>query len=242
MRSCLTVALVSLALACPGIARAGIWLEGAGGSGDAGPLPASAQIINNAFLTGVGGLMAIEGRLGAIEAPGGVDMYRFTISSPTTFSATTSMNPVLEGGTPLANTQLFLFRLNGIGIAHNDDISGSDRRSTLAAGNSLYASLSAGEYLLAITAFNNDPQSAGGAIFPAAGGGGIFGPTGAGGGSPITGWNSNTSTTGTYRITLTGVAAVPEPATITMLAAGALFALGFRRTRRLAGRLPETPV
>jgi hypothetical protein len=233
MRSYLTTALLVLVLTCTGSAHAGVWVEGAGGSGDAGPLPGTAQTIIGDFLVGTGGLTAIEGRLITTPFPAGADMYRFVITTPTLFSANTLFDPVIVGGTPIGDTQLFLFHLSGHGIAANDDAP-SSVRSLLAAGNSLYASLAPGQYLLAVSAFDRDPESVGGAIFPDTPFGAIHGPTGPGGGSPVTTWGGTAFEPGTYRIELTGVAAVPEPSSLVLAgvaAAGGLFA---RLRRRIA--------
>lgn len=194
--------------------------------GDAGGLPGSAQ-----DCTHVVGITSITGAF-----PGGMtnpDMYLIYINNPGLFSATTVGQP----GTA-ADTQLFLFHPSGIGIAANDD-AGGGFRSTLPAGNPLYSGLTPGLYYLAITLFNADPESVGGAIFPNAPFTSVFGNTGVGGGSPITGYSGNSNNTGTYQIALTGVSAVPEPGSMTLLGLG-LAGLTARQLRRRRQR--EAPL
>jgi hypothetical protein len=196
-----------------GLANAQIWNE----VGDAGDLPASAQVV-----MGAGSLTQINGFFGANDA----DMYRILITNPAAFSATTF------GGTTL-DTQLWLFHVSGMGIAHNDDVpAGNPGAGTLQSmfpvGNPLYASLAPGEYLIAITRYDRDPVSAGGLIFPNSPFNVVHGPTGPGGGSPITGWLGTTSaSTAQYSIYLTGAGFIPAPGAL------ALFGLaGLAGTRR----------
>jgi hypothetical protein len=181
--------------------------------------------------TGVGSLDSI---LGAIASGTDADMYRISITSPAAFSATT----VGTTGT-LGDTQLFLFRLSGIGIASNDDSpAGGTLRSALPLGNALLTALAPGDYYLVVVGYDTDPTSAGGEIFPDSPFTGVFGPTGPGGGSAITGYGG-TSATGTYTIALTGAgfagavgAVVPAPPGIVLAVVGGLgLALGRRRAR-----------
>jgi len=107
---------------------------------DAGDLPGTAAVA-----AGNGPLLSIRGNLAGNDA----DMYRINICSPGSFSATT------VGGSTV-DTQLFLFAANGTGIAHDDDDPNTGvLQSTL---SSLFtASLPAGEYLLAVSAYDMDP-------------------------------------------------------------------------------------
>jgi PEP-CTERM motif len=169
--------------------------------GDAGSTLAGAQTVNVAGFNQIGGTVATSGD---------ADVYGFFITDLSLFSATTIGTP----GT-LGDTQLFLFNSAGLGVAFNDDISGSGTlRAELPLGNALYAALAPGFYYLAISGYNNDAVSAGGDIFPDAFPG-IFGPTGPGGASPLTGF-SGVSSTGTYTINLTAVSA-PEPGSMLLL-------------------------
>jgi hypothetical protein len=185
-----------------------IWTE----VGDAGQLPSSAQVVS-----GPGALTAINGTM---SGPFDVDMFRIIIAAPMMFFATTTPGTL--------DTQLFLFDVSGLGIAANDD-QNPPTTSLLPAGNSLYASLVPGEYLLAISLFDNDPQSSGGLLFPSTFAG-VFGPTGPGGASPLSGWSEVGGAEppmGSYTINFGGAAgvatvnvAVPVPPSIYLAALG----------------------
>jgi hypothetical protein len=198
-------------LGASGIARADIWIEGQNGTGDAGQLPATAQITSgNPPLTAI---------MGTIDTPTDVDMFAIRITNPAAFSATTVGQP----GT-LFDTQLFLFDATGRGVEANDDVSTTDLRSTLTPFSG-----APGLYYLAISSFNSDPVVPGGLrIFPepeetiAPVFGLPVGPTGPGGGQPVADWTTGGLSSGTYQIALTGAepAQVPEPTSVTLLALG----------------------
>lgn len=190
-------------------------------SGDAGSLPGSAQIVS--------GQSVIQG---ALSADGDSDMYQITITNAAAFSATVAGfgNPALD------DSQLFLFRMDGTGVAHNDDISTTDFMSALPVGNALYSGLAAGNYLLAISGWDDDAKWSGGYIFPTAPGytgtaGNIVGPNAAAVGQAITGWDGAAFgvSNGGYQIRMTGVSTVPEPATMAVLGLGAAALLRRRR-------------
>jgi hypothetical protein len=198
MRGFRSIAIAGLAAALAGPAQAFHYVE----SGDAGELPGTAQTA-----TGSGPLESISGRLEAQN----VDLFRILITDPAAFSATTA-------GTTAFDTQLWLFRADGTGIAANDDTGGS-LFSTLPVGNALYSGLLVGEYLIGISAFNRDPLTGASQMFSGCGFSAVCGPTFAG---ALTGWTGNTAGSGPYTIHLTGAGGIiPEPT------AALLFALGF---------------
>jgi hypothetical protein len=212
MRGFRCIAIAGLAAVLAGPAQAFHFVE----THDAGDLPSTAKKV-----VGQEVLESISGNLTSRD----IDLYKITITNPASFSATTF------GTTPL-DTQLWLFRIDGTGIAANDD-TGLPLYSTLPAGNLLYSGLLAGEYLIGISAFDNDPRSGGSFMFGGCGFSSVCGPAVAG---ALTSWNTPSTASGAYVITLTGAAGVvPEPT------AALLFALGFgvigstrRRARQAA--------
>lgn len=198
-----TTASLMLALLTASSAVSQTWDETTDGGGDAGDLPATAQAV-----VGVGPLATITGN---ITSGTDVDMYLITVTSMATFSADTSIAP----GT-LGDTELHLFDITGMGIAFNDDSTGV--KSLLPSGDPLYVALPAGNYLVAITNYDNDPESGGGKIFPDTTTT-VDGPTGPGGGAPVTVWTNAVSATGTYTITFTSTSFVAtSPPTINLAA------------------------
>lgn len=197
-------------------------------AGDAGNLPATAQVV-----VGVGPLQEIVGTL----SPGAdADVYRIRLDAPAAFGALTEATA--NGG----DTQLFLFDANGRGIATNDDDPGGGLTSNLVAGNPLFTVLPAGEYLLGISWFNNDPfWSApplveGDFMFPFAQGPGepqmVIPPTPGGAVNPLVGWieEGNPPFAGGYTIRLKNASfVVPEPSITTAVSLAAAFALRRRR-------------
>jgi pre-peptidase/PEP-CTERM motif-containing protein len=207
------LACTAMVLAIATAANAQIWNE----QGDAGALPATAQTP-----TGNGALTTISGN----NSGGDVDMFEIQVNGGTDFSATT------EGGGTTFDTQLFLFDSNGLGVLGNDDTfpSGAPFLSTLlsSATDGTGSTVTPGTYYLAISGFNNDPSSAGGPIFDQGAFDEQSGPDGSGGGSAVTGWSGGGGP-GSYNIGLTGVKYVPEPATLSLLAIGAMAMIRRRR-------------
>jgi len=156
-------------------------------SGDAGDLPGTAAVVS-----GSGALSKIRGNLAGTDA----DMFQINICSPGSFEATT------VGGSTV-DTQLFLFDANGVGITHDDDdpITGV-LQSRL---SSLYtSSLPAGNYYLAISAYNMDPVDASNALLWLSTPFNVerF-PDGPGAANPVRAWLASGSA-GAYAIALQG--------------------------------------
>jgi PEP-CTERM motif len=195
-------------------------------SGDADDGPVGAQLVG-----GSGPLTSIAGTM---VTGGDVDSYRITIASPSTFSASTATTTGAVN-----DTVLFLFNLDGTGIAKNDDISGSNFRSTLPAGNALYTGLAPGEYILSVSVLPlypfrvANPTLLGEAIFDINNFTGVIGPLAASVNQPTLSWVaafSDAPQSGPYTITLTGAEfVVPEPTTLGLLAGVSAFAMRRRR-------------
>jgi hypothetical protein len=169
--------------------------------GDAGDLPAISQDLGAGAVTTIWGTFS-----DAADA----DVYRFCLSDGGSFSATT------VGATTL-DTQMFLLNSQGYGIYANDDASGS--RGSLLPAHHRFSPSVGGEYYLAISSYNRDPQSVQGEIFqdnysrfvyPD----GVLDPNGFGAAEPINGWAGRApGGPGLYRITLTGTVTCVPPDT-----------------------------
>ncbi len=199
---------------------------------DAGSLPSTAQAP-----AGGGPLLRIEGGLGGLE-----DMYLISIVDPAAFRARSDGS---NGSFSDFNTQLFLFRLDGTGLLANDDSTGAPLPTgsllTAAANDGSGAMVvTAGRYYLAITDFDNDPLSAGGAIFNQVMPSEVSGPDGVGGASPITAW-TGAGPGGMYTLVLEGVdyasAVWVEPTDAASTTPVAQIPAGTGLSLRLAGQL-----
>jgi hypothetical protein len=182
-----TLIATVLSLALPAVASA------AAENGDAGDLPGTAQDLWTE---------PVEVISGSIASDADEDVYRVCLEGGGTFSATT------VGGTEL-DSQLFLLDSHGLGV-YGDDDSQSTRQSTLPDHDPLTPT-APGIYLLAVSPYNRDPQSAGGPIFGA--GGRLVGAVGAGAADPISGWAGRHGVPGDYEIFLTGTAGCTPPDT-----------------------------
>jgi hypothetical protein len=170
------------------------WDETANGGGDAGDLPATAQLITSPDATPCETpVTQVRGDLGASDA----DMYVICITDPASFSATTV-------GSAGFDTQLWLFRCDGTGVVHNDDAVGTTVLQSRI-DNSTNCIQQGGIYLLAISRYNLDPVDASGQLiwndspFRA-----VRCPDGPGRANPIAGWTGSTTAAGRYIIQLQG--------------------------------------
>jgi hypothetical protein len=205
----LTVA-ICLAL-LPASCSAQVWVE----VGDAGELPATHQ-----EPAGTGPLLAIEGEVSNLRDS---DLYCIFIRDPASFSAST----INAFGT-LVDTQISLFRLDGIGIAMNDDGGGTELRAELTG----IPGLTQGEYLLGVSAFDRDPMSADGLIFDNTPFVALQLPIAPGGNKPLSQWTDTGFATGTYRVDLVGVEFCPEPSTYALIVGALIPAVALARRRR----------
>jgi hypothetical protein len=132
---------------------------------------------------------------GNISFGNDVDMFRVNVCDPATFTAT------VTGGT-LADTQLFMFRADGTGVAFNDDQSASALSKI---DGPIVQALTAGVYYLAITDYNTDARDSGNALIwantPFTG---VRAPDGPGAANPLSAWDTGGGDSGTYTILLTG--------------------------------------
>ncbi|MCS7066165.1 MAG: DVUA0089 family protein [Fimbriimonadales bacterium] len=170
------------------------WDEAFHGGGDAGDLPATAQIVNLPDVVHCETpVQRVRGDLGADD----VDMYVICITDPGNFVASTV-------GQVTWDTQLWLFRCDGTGVVHNDDeVGGTSFQSRL--DNTAGCITAPGIYLLAISRYNRDPVDAGGArIWNDSPFRSLRCPDGPGMSNPITGWTGTTTAAGRYIITLQG--------------------------------------
>lgn len=221
-----TVTLTLLALPASSL-RAQTYAE----SGDAGQTPGAAQGTAPTPAAAGTPLTSITGTLSSsLDA----DLFFIAITNPAAFSVSTVGNTLID-------TQVFLFTIDGAPLfTNNDEASGLSFQSTLPAG--FASSLSAGSYLLGISANAYDPIDGNSRqLFADPPNGDTTTVRG-----PAFATNNNLAgfidggvfagDAGPYGLTLTGAAtAVPEPSTVALLAAaGAAGAVSVRRRRRSA--------
>jgi hypothetical protein len=208
MRKCVVTACLALAVSG---SIAGVEHSAHAEEPDVGDMVATAAPAGNA--------LSITGMLDPL---GDVDLYAICIASGAEFS----VNVDAGGG----DGQLFLFDATGLGAAANDDRAELQFEPQFPAGSGVLSSLAPGVYYLALSNFNVDPVSAGGAIFvddEGDSGDPVIGAEGPGASGALSGW---TDTAGevdpitSYSMTLTGVGACPPPpivlapASVTVLA------------------------
>ncbi len=158
------------------------WLE----TGDAGDLPATAQVpIGNGPLTSI---------TGTLSSPMDVDCYVIIILWPWPWppppppTCGTNCRATTCGGA-IFDTQLFLFNhTTGLGVTHNDDDpEGCGVQSTIT--RQFVPEGVLGEYMIAISGFNRDPvDSAGARIWLNSPFNVERQPDGPGAANPIAGW------------------------------------------------------
>ncbi len=112
--------------------------------GDAGDLPGTAN-------AAIGNPSAPLTRISGTLVAGDVDMFAINICDAANWSAST-----LNGAT--FDTQMFLFKADGTGVAADDDYSATTLQSILTSVR--VAPLGNGLYYLAISGFDNDPLGA----------------------------------------------------------------------------------
>ncbi len=187
-----TIALGVL-FAAPAMAQ---WVE----QGDAPDLPPGQEPL------GGGPLTTIQGTLTAND----VDMYKIRIADPANFYAETCNNAAYD-------TQIWLFRQDGLGVGMNDDACSLQSRigaTTVACPNFQ----GPGCYLVAVSRYNRDPVDGAGALLWLSGTAEHC-ADGPGAANPVAGWTGTTTqpTSPGYIITMGGVtfcAATPvEPTT-----------------------------
>lgn len=193
MKALLTCAVAfGVLFAVPAMAQ---WQE----QGDAGNLPATAQVP-----VGQGALTTITGDATTI---GDVDMYCIRIENPAAFGANTCL------GSANWDTQLFVFRADGVGVVWDDDDCTADLRSEILVGQmgACQYAVPGANYYIAVSRYNNDPRNGTTACF-------VGTQCNTGAALPVDNWSGTTSAGGVYTITLTGVtycagATAVEPST-----------------------------
>ncbi|MFZ4574096.1 MAG: DVUA0089 family protein [Phycisphaerales bacterium] len=195
------IALGSL-VALAGVANAQVWNE----VGEAGDLPGSDQVV-----AGSGPLQIINGSLLADD----VDMYRIRIDDPSLFLA--------QHTAPNFDSQMWLFRPDGMGVSFRDDANG------LRGAVSGAFVLSAGEYLLAISGWDRDAVDSNNApLWLDTPFGTERAPDGAGAANPVAGWSGAVPGRGNYEIALRGASFVPAPGALALVGLGGVM-VGRRR-------------
>lgn len=173
---------------------------------------------------------------GSLSSINDADVFRLTITNTATimFSTVNALTGA-SGGAGGLDTQLFLFTSTGLPVVGNDDANGFTLQSTLPAGNSYFASLSAGTYYIAISLSGNDPvNSVNQLLFMAsADPTSLRGPASGVNPQTLNGFDSAASNGpfGSYQI---DVGVVPEPSTWALCGLGVSFLLLLTTRRRRA--------
>ncbi len=178
----------------PGTAFEG-WDELQNGGGDAGDLVATAQRVTTPdALPCSTPVTRVRGDIGENDA----DLYVICITDPASFSASTV-------GTTSWDTQLWLFRCDGVGVVHNDDNPDASTGLQSRIDNRTNCIQEPGIYLLGITRYNRDAvNSLGQLIWANTPGREVRCPDGTGRNDPLAGWSGPTTSAGRYIIQLQG--------------------------------------
>ncbi len=198
------VIAMGVLLAAAGASNAQVWSE----VGDAGELAGTAQAV-----TGSGPLSTILGNLGEND----VDMYQIRIDDPSQFLAqhTSTFN---------FDSQVWLFNMDGTGVAFNDDTNGL--RGQISA-----PAIAAGNYLLAISGWDRDAvDSNGAALWLDTPFNNQRAPDGPAAANPVAGWSGGVASRGNYVIAVRGGSFVPAPGALALAGLGG--ALVGRRRRK----------
>ena len=202
---------VSAVLVCSGVAFGQIWQE----VGDAPALIPGQAVVGRPN-------MQVANITGSFLGADDVDLYQIFIDRPGNLNISTVDRTT-------ADTQLFLFDINGNGVTHNDDnvMPGIGLQSRIT-GQFV---TSPGIYYLAITQFNNDPRNpAGDLIWNNTPFRAERQPDGPGAPGPLNSWTvSNIGGAINYRIELSGVQFIPAPSAMVLLGLGGLLAMRRRR-------------
>jgi hypothetical protein len=180
------------------------WDEQFYGSGDAGDLPATAQLVTLPDQTPCQSpVTRVRGDNGADD----VDMYVICITDPANFVASTV-------GTTNWDTQLWLFRCDGTGVVHNDDNPDATTGLQSRIDNRTNCIQQGGIYLLAISRWNRDAVDAtGNRLWNDSPSRSLRCADGPGAANPVAGWTGTTPAGGRYVISLQGAHFVDDDGT-----------------------------
>jgi hypothetical protein len=131
-----------------------------------------------------------------------------------------------------ADTQLFLLNSLGQGVWANDEA------VPYPSSRIVDPALAAGQYYIGLSAFDYDPYSSLGVMFPSAPFTGQFGPSNS---APLDHWarfSFHTGGVGNYVINFSSATALPEPPMLILLGT-ALLALGYSRRGARIARFDE---
>jgi hypothetical protein len=158
---------------------------------DVGELPHTAATVNS---TG-----PINGSL---ASGADADMYLIHICDPANFTA------VVDPAITNIDTQLFLFHMDGTGVAMDDDDPQGTNGLRSRLEGPLVQGIAPGDYLLAISSYDKDPVDASLAqIWADTPFNVVRAPDGPGAANPIDSWDAGGGGSGPYSIILTGVSA-----------------------------------